>query len=198
MVILSEISAGRSRGAWLVLPDFPLLPARRENCWQGSAGTGAAAPSVPALEGMEASAATRGAPSVPVLHHPGPFSTLTASPPWQSCRLEEERLLRRRTLATRGLYLGAGVPCNLGYSVRGYFSDKRTVAEVSWGCAPSLPARQLVGRSRSSGRCWRGIRAWLQHRLNGEASEAPAQSGKKSDSGFLVTSGPRAVPWEPG
>lgn len=50
---LLGISAGRSKGGWLVLPDFPLLPARKENSWEGSFGIGATAPSVPALEGME-------------------------------------------------------------------------------------------------------------------------------------------------
>lgn len=90
----SEISAGRSRGGWLV------LPAGKETRWQGSAGTGTAAPSVTAPEGMEASAARRGAPSVPalILHRPGPFSAL-AAPPRQSCRLGEERLPQRQALA---------------------------------------------------------------------------------------------------
>lgn len=36
-----------------MLPDFPLLPARKKNSWEGSFGIGAAAPLVCALEEME-------------------------------------------------------------------------------------------------------------------------------------------------
>lgn len=51
---LLGILAARSKGGWLVLPDFSSLPARKENSWEGSLGL------VPLLWGDGGAASWRG------------------------------------------------------------------------------------------------------------------------------------------
>ena len=167
----SEIPAGRSRGGWLVLPGFPSLPARKETCWHGSAGTGAAAPSVPARRGWRRQLPLEGL-------HPSPFSiTQAPSPPSLPLLQGGSAGWKRRGCCNDGglrlgLYLDTSVPW------KGLFLC--TVAQVWWGCAPSLPAQQLGRRSRSSGRWWRGVRALGTAR----PPKPPCQPGRRQTEGF--------------
>lgn len=69
--------------------------------------------------------------------HPSPFSIAQAPSPHSLPLLQGNHAgWKRRGCCSDGclrlgLYLDAGVPCNLGYWVRGCFSDKCTVAQVS-------------------------------------------------------------------
>lgn len=77
-----------------MLPDFPLLPARKKNSWEGSFGIGAAAPLVCALEEMEElpHGGGRGissswkSPSLPLLLHPGPSFFIMEYPELEGTR----------------------------------------------------------------------------------------------------------------
>lgn len=117
-----------------------LLMVRKDTHWQGSIGKvfTAAAPSVQILGII---AAFHFPPRLSIWHLSPALNSLITRPHLPPQQLTDWKWRHRFSewCFWLGLYLDTGVPCNFSYCVRGYFCDMQTVAQLLWGCAPSLP-----------------------------------------------------------